>query len=517
MATLWRFLIDWDRNGNFTGIYDNVAPFVLNANWFVGSREAYVNVGDDSMFELILNNADRRFSPENTASPLYGKIAPFRPVRVESFDGTTTRIHWTGWIEKIEPMVNTFGERKMTLLASGVMQFLQEAQTQLPLQEEQYTDEIIAKLLTEVVIPPALSQAWVVGNMSYGELGLSTILADVSALYSLDDGVVQLPYAGDNWTNGDDTYDTYRAMDDVVSAERGRFFFNRQGQGVFWNRLRLQDEIVPSATFNNSMNDLVYSYAGPEDLKNEIVVNAHPRTVSPNTDDLLWQLDKEVTIAANKEQKISVKYTDKEATEARIGAKEAYLTQVTFQTGTATVTFESSANGGELLVKNTTNKNVILKTAAIRGRKITDFGKMEATAQDLTSVTFFGRRQMRLNLRSVDNLEYAQQIADYELARRKDPKGYVKHVTLRSHATEGGNSHPQQLALTIGSVVVISESQTGHDSQRYVIIGEAHRLSDAGQLYETTWYLEPTRNNQFPWKLGTSSRGEVGTVTRLAF
>jgi hypothetical protein len=516
MSTTWKILIDWERDGS-SGSYDDVTQRMMDVKWFIGFRTAYMDAADNNRLELSLSNTDRLFSPENITSPLYGKLVPFRSVRIESFDGTVTRTHWTGWVEKINPSVNIWGEKRVTILASGPMQFLIDTQTKLPLQEEQRTDEIIAKLLTEVVIPPALSQAWVVGNTSYGELGIGTRLADVNALYTLDHGVVELPYVGDNWTDGDKSYDVYRAIDDVASAERGRFFFNRQGQAIFWNRLRLQDEIVPSANFNDTMNDLEYSHADSEDLKNEITVNAHPRTVSPNTDDLLWQLDKEVSIDANKEQKISVKYTDKNESEARIGAKDAYLTEVTFQSGTATVTFESSANGGQLLVKNTTNKNVVLKTATVRGRKITDFGKMEATAEDLTSITFYGRRQMRMNLPSVDNLEYAQQIADFELARRKTPQGSVKHMTLRSHATKGGNSHTQQLGLTIGSVVVISESQTGHNSQRYVIIGEAHRLADAGQLYETTWYLEPTRNSQFPWKLGAVSRGEVGVVTRLAF
>ena len=65
MSTSWTIAIDWDRNGNFTGTYDDVTQYVLFARWFLGMRQPYQDDADDSMLELVLNNADKRFSPEN--------------------------------------------------------------------------------------------------------------------------------------------------------------------------------------------------------------------------------------------------------------------------------------------------------------------------------------------------------------------------------------------------------------------------------------------------------------------
>ena len=53
---------------------------------------------------MRLNNDDKRFTPENSAGPLSGKLAPLRPVKIESNDGTTTRTHWSGWIAMILPV-----------------------------------------------------------------------------------------------------------------------------------------------------------------------------------------------------------------------------------------------------------------------------------------------------------------------------------------------------------------------------------------------------------------------------
>ncbi|MCZ7554501.1 MAG: hypothetical protein M5U05_18305 [Anaerolineales bacterium] len=153
MTTTWTIAVDWDRDGNFSGQNDDVTVYVSSARWFLGERKPYQDTADDSMLTLVLDNSDRRFSPENPSSPLAGKLVPFRPVRVQSDDGNTTRTHWVGWIESIQPQVNVYGERTVEITAAGPMQFFKAAETALELQENLRTDEIIAELIKEVVIP----------------------------------------------------------------------------------------------------------------------------------------------------------------------------------------------------------------------------------------------------------------------------------------------------------------------------------------------------------------------------
>jgi hypothetical protein len=525
MPTTWKVQIDWDRNGNFTDTIDDVTNYVISANWFLGMRKVYQDYAEDGMLELVLDNSTKRFSPENTASPLYDapnsrtRVQPFRPVRVVSHDGVTERVQWIGWIERVEPMVGVYGKRQVTITAAGPMQFFKAAETDLELQENQRTDQIIAQLIQKVVIPPA------VGDLFYldlSRLGSTSVLPDLTDYSILDQGRVTLAIAADNWVNRDGSernFNVYKAIADVAAAERGRFLFNRAGQALFWNRVRLQDDIVPSWTVTGEMSDVKYEYASPDDLKNEIVVTCHPRSVGETADEILWTLDKPVTVQPGKEQKISIKYGDKEAGNVRIGAKDVTLEGVAFTSGSASVTLEAKANSATLVIKNESTANAVLKSATVRGRKITDYGKMEATAYDGISAAYYGRRQMRMNIASMDDLVQAEQTAQYELARRKEPRGMIRSLTVKSHAVEGGGPHAQQLARTLGHTLTISESQTGHTSKRYVIIGEAHRLSEGGELLETTWYLEPIIDQKFPWKLASdpAARTTLGTNTYLGF
>src|SRR5258707_7199504 len=124
MTTTWTIAIDWNRSGSYTDPNDDVTSYVISAEWVLGMQQAYQDCADNSVLKLVLNNADKRFSPENGSSPLTGKVLPFRSVRIQSNDGTTIRTHWVGWIDSIQPSVGMYGQRQATIIASGPLKLL---------------------------------------------------------------------------------------------------------------------------------------------------------------------------------------------------------------------------------------------------------------------------------------------------------------------------------------------------------------------------------------------------------
>ena len=156
MTTRWTIGIDWDRDGSYT---DETAR-VLSAKWSLGFQQAYMDVGNDAELTLIMRNEDMRLTPENSAGRLFGKLAPLRPVKIESHDGTTTRTHFSGWVQSILPAANQHGERTAAIQVAGAMQFLSATETKIELQENQRSDQIIDALIQEVIFPPALADAW---------------------------------------------------------------------------------------------------------------------------------------------------------------------------------------------------------------------------------------------------------------------------------------------------------------------------------------------------------------------
>lgn len=491
--------------GSAADLHDNMTAWVQDAEWFLGMHTPYQDDADDSMLLLRVNNANRLFSPEvPPPSALADFLRPYRPVIVRSDDGVTTRTHWSGWVESIQPATNAMGERTAEIKAAGAMLFFEDVETSLAVQENRRTDQIILDLLREVEIAPALAQATILDTPDYATLDRTSFLADALLPHALDLGRTTLAYAGDNWVRprapgetGKESFNVYRAIKDVAAAERGRFFFDREGKATFWDRHRLlkrTHDPIDDPTFSDSaMTGLKYEYAGLGEFKNEITVTCHPRTVSAGSEELLWSLGEPLTLRGSEPRKLTASYKD--ASENRIGGKNVHLGSVVFSEGTGSVALVAGGNRAELTItpnpapSNAPQANVVLATCEIRGVKITDFGSLDATARDSRSVNLYGRRALRLNLASIDRLDDAQGIAEFERARRANPSGKVSTVTLTSDARDGGNQHTHQLALTIGDIIRVQEAQTAHDDV-YFIIGEEHRLTQAGSLLETTWYLE---------------------------
>ncbi len=521
MSTSWTIAIDWDRNGDFSGEHDDITQRVLLAEWFVGMQRPYQLTADGSTLVMRLNNTDRRFSPENSSSPLTGKLMPLRPVKIESNDGTTTLTHWSGWIATIVPVGGKYGNREVDIIAHGAMQFLKATETKIELQENQRSDQIIDALIQEVIFPPALSDSWVLGDPDYSTLGQTTKLADLTTYSDFEEGVLTVRTAGDNWVRQGgysdqekDTFDVYRGIRDITAAERGKFYFDRDGKAVFWNRHHILDKDAIDASFDDAMTDMKYTFASLDQTKNEIIVTCHPRSVAagPTT---LWELkDAVIRVAPGARREVYVKYKDEK--DKRIGGKEVTVEDVKFLQGRCRVEVEAKANGANLVFKNESEtREAVVEKCVVKGRKIVDEGQMDARAIDQESITFYGRRTMNINLPSIDDLDQAQHIADFERYRRKTPFGLAQMITLQSHAENGGGRHADQLGLTIGSLIELRETQTAHDGT-YFIIGEAHELARGGKHWTTTWYLEPRVETRH-WKMGDASRGHLDRETYLAY
>jgi hypothetical protein len=86
--------VDWDRNGNFTGPFDDVTDDVRGTVSVSFGRESVTAlaplIAGRGSFDL--DNTSRRYSPRNASSPLFGKVKPARPVLItrDVKVGTTT-------------------------------------------------------------------------------------------------------------------------------------------------------------------------------------------------------------------------------------------------------------------------------------------------------------------------------------------------------------------------------------------------------------------------------------------
>lgn len=512
----FKFYVDWDNDNDFGDAYEDVTAYVRDARWSIGMSKPNQLVGDEARLDLIMVNTDKRFSPEYASSPYYGEMLPQRRVKIEATLGTVTYPVYLGYIDQIQP--EGLRGKTTAISAASAKEYMQEQLIELPLQENKRTDEILQEILLKLHLPPALNDTWLLGVPGYSELGVSTYMSDISGGIVLDAGLTTLDYAGDNWDKQEqnkdavnrDWADGFRGWDavrDIVEAERGRFFFDRQGRAQFWSRDRLLTSYTVGGTVDGS--DIIdYQYSYGEDLYNDIRVTAYPRNIGTATE-TLWTMTDSVTVKPGKARKIHASYSERDS-DARIGAKDAAISNFTYTGDNVSYTVEFNANRAVITATNTGVTDAEITAITISGKKITTYDKLEMSATDTTSRALYGTRQKRMNIKALDSAAFAQDIADYELSRLLDARGAVESIEfiIRDDAEA-----LRVLADPMGLRIRLIDDQTEHDGE-YFVIGERHeRLYQRG--WRVTWFLELADMNQY-WILGIAGVSELGQTTYLA-
>jgi hypothetical protein len=80
-----------------TQTWTNVSPFVRALSIRRGRQDELARV-ETGTLNLLLDNRDARFNPENTSSPYYPNLVPKRQVRVLARSGATTATLFTGFV-----------------------------------------------------------------------------------------------------------------------------------------------------------------------------------------------------------------------------------------------------------------------------------------------------------------------------------------------------------------------------------------------------------------------------------
>jgi hypothetical protein len=261
-------------------------------------------------------------------------------------------------------------------------------------------------------------------------------------------------------------------------------------------------------------------YAFGAEVVNHVGVTVTPRAVGL-AGTALWSLENAQRIPPSGARTFTVRYRD--AAGNPLAALTVIAPQPTVDfalnskpdgtgvdySGRARVALEAvGANAALLRIENPHPFALyLLPGAQVRGTPLLGGDLLTVEQRDHASATFYGTRRLAFDLPMIDSAEHAEQIARYELARRAQPRGVVRSVTLDGQAHLGAI-----IGRSVFDRVRIVESKTGHDGG-YFIIAEAHTVDAGGAQHTVTWLLESAAANTF-WIIGM---GTLGTSATLAY
>lgn len=495
--------VDFNDDGNFTDPGEALAADLLHMTWRLGMAQPYDSLAAPISARLTLRNHHRAYSPEYTAA----NLKPGVPVRIQSNDGLTTRTHFTGFIQRIEPQTGSQGERLALIHAVGPEHWLARHRIRLPPQINVSADAVIAAILDSSLLRQTpLAGHWLLDIPNHMEVGVNTRLGS-SYPRALETGKSTFAYTADTWDAGVTALD---AIHQMAESERGRFFVDRFGQLVFFHRHHTILAAAPLATFADNMDGLEYDYGAH--LANHVEVPLIPRSLgAPGS--VLWQLANPQKIEPGEAgaRRLTTPYRD--SNDRLMGAITVLkpvagldfsantlpdASGADYTTSLTVSVVEAGASRALLEIRNDSPITLyLLAGAQLRGTPLLLGDPAIVEQTDWTSLNLYGPHDLRLNTPDLGTIEEAENMARFELTRRKTPRGLV-----RSLQVSGALHLTQMLTRTLFDRITVQETQTNHAAD-YFIIGEEHEVDLAGARHRARWLLEPASSSTF-WIIGTS-------------
>lgn len=482
--------IDRNHDGDFTDTDENITADVIEARWSLGLARPYDSLAEISRAEITVRNPNGAYSPERNT------LDSGTRVRIQSDDGTTTRTHFTGYISHIDPTEGEWGEKLAVIHLHDPQVWLDDSPVVMLPQVNVTADEVIEALLDEAIVRRAVIGGYCIIDIDgYNLIDSVDIFPAENLARQLDTGKTQFAYVGDWWG---ETVPARQGIRELVASERGRFYINREGEAVFLNRHHTLVNKTISATFDDDMHGLDYTYGAVR--LNRMTIAMTPREVGDN-DTVLWQLDTPQRRAPQSQIVLNLRLLDD--LNQPIGMLEFDGLTATFNTsedGTGDVVednveveiLRTGFTFMQVQITNSSLQDVYLTGLTVRGKPLYRRDPLEVVVSDGEGMHIYGLRSETLNLPALSDVETAQAFATYEVTRRKHPAGTVQTLTAstRDHPTE-------VLSLTLFDRIRITESQTGHSADEYFIIAESHHVKDGGTHHTVTWTLEPADSQRF--------------------
>jgi hypothetical protein len=491
--------VDWDRNGNFTGPFDDVTDDVRGTVSVSFGRESVTAlaplIAGRGSFDL--DNTSRRYSPRNASSPLFGKVKPARPVLitrdVKVATTTTTYTIFRGHIDDT-PISPDVDGRLVTVNLVDSLQDFQQNTISTELWQGLRSGDAIGKILD--------AAGWTGGR-------------------DLDPGCSIFPWW---WAEGSTAAS---ALQDVLDSEGppSLLTIGPAGEIVFRDRCH---RLTRSAS-TTSQRTLRGTDSAPEpvigrgftysdnwqNIINDVVLQVDERAASAL--DVVWSSDETITIPASSSVNVLVRTSDPfYGAVLPVGTFGSFITNLDFTTisGSPQASSLSRLSGAALTITLTATGGVpaALSNLRLRALSVPVARSYQVTSTDATSQTDYGQRNVPGTASPAWVSRWdATDLAQQATAQRAQPLPALQ-VPFTCHDSQATRLDAV-LALDLSDRVTVIEPETGLANDFFVET-ISHEIGSVAQ-HVITLGLEmvPTTPTSV-FMLGTST---LNSATPLAY
>lgn len=164
MTTTFLVQIDFDNDGSFATSGDDISAYVIEVpSVEVGMATARDRVAAGGRATIVVNNEDKRFSPQYASGAYYNKLLPGRPVRIQATDGVDTWTLFRGVVRDILPAPGDLGGKRAVISCHDRIAQMQRTYVSLPAQRDKSGDYLLRLIGSE-----AFKTARATGTILFG-------------------------------------------------------------------------------------------------------------------------------------------------------------------------------------------------------------------------------------------------------------------------------------------------------------------------------------------------------------
>lgn len=474
-ALTWAVRIDWDNDGVLDGTNEvayidsggNLKGRLLGLRVRLG-REFVFNSSADGFehpipgtLELDMLDLEGRYDPFNTSGALYNYLYKNQLIVVTIKDESTGTSYpvFYGYITDIKPQYGSVDTA--TIYADGAMRKLETPIHSDVYTTAQYDDQISAALT---------AAGWA------GSTNIDTTVSD------------SMPY---HWFSGKQAIDE---INDLADAAFGIFWVGEDGTANYVSRIGsdLSTQTITEA-------DIDYNYKiqapAPRDvLKNDIKV--YSNSLGSVTNGTLWTFGEVPFTMTNNTEYIvwaSHTYNGKPAALNDVTAgTNKHLWSNSDGTGTDLTAYFTAVSSGDDIyasiqkrtLKQTSGSTAYLTDFSIYANALYETDSTFTLAQDSTSITTYGKRNLTISTRWIQSIntaeEYAANLLDKFSTPRPFPRFKFKRSSIGKQFTTGLF---ELITINFASKNITGEFRAGHIERSWSI--------NEPNVIDSVYYLEP--------------------------
>lgn len=482
-----------------TNEYDDVTNYVTQLSWKAGKQSIEEAMPYEGNMTLTLNNDSRLFSPKNVDSPLNGYMIQNRKVllQIQNKDTLAWDTFWAGWLSSFGAVAGRSSSREATIVCEQGVERIREGDFNLKVAQDQTFKQIVTSVIS--------ASGWrstalaYEGVLDYNRtLNENAYIVDTDEMFNaFDDGLNTYELQGLDW--GKNT-GASQALEDVLMAENANMWIDREGLINIRNRhywLSPSQNTYVTIGADTEVQKADYSYG--DELINSAEVSYQPPVFTEDVE--VWATKTSFLVGANRSRNIRMIFTFPEGRIKTVNNVQEAVTYTAYEVSPEKhpnaaaisdntileklgIRVYENGNKYYLQLQNRTDQPLFIK-ASVNGDFVNTGDEVVGSYVDRDSViNNIGTYKKSISNPVISSVEQAEGIAHFYVSRNSFPVGSFDNLKLIDDGTMVFNDFIS--TLKIGTIVKITETQTGENDLYAVVVEERGNVSNGVFSYEVT-------------------------------